>query len=158
MQLDVPAVGDPSYILCKTAGQNEWYIGKGGADHNITLHSYRLNTNIILTANTINCNKQVLDRGAPVKRATKGWTQVWAGSMGHGAAGNLSQDIRFRTIWIRIAGENRYMPVQIGPDGQYYVSGWGDGWLKFQVYNNGRGFKNIQDKSTVPNQIMVENE
>lgn len=93
------------------------------------------------------------------KKKTKAWTQVWAGTLGGGASATLSQDIRFRTVWLRIGGgENRYMPFQCGPDGQYYVAGWGDGWIKIQVFNNGRGFKNIQDKSTIPTQIMVENE
>lgn len=190
-RLESPRADQASYLLSRTAGQNEWYVGKGGAGHEVTLHSYKLNTNIVLTANSINANRTLISAGEvqagsgkarfaadgniygsqwgnqwlrqfldnTYKHKNAGWTVVWqGGALGGGASANLSQDVRWKTIWLRIGGgENRYMPVKVGPDGQYYVGGWGDGWLKFQIYNNGRGFKNIQDKTTVPTQIVVEN-
>lgn len=93
------------------------------------------------------------------KRKNAGWTVVWAGTLGGGATATLSQDIRFRTVWLRIGGgENRYMDVKFGPDGNYYFPGWGRGWVKYQLSNGGKTLKNIQDDATIATQIVVENE
>lgn len=90
------------------------------------------------------------------KKKTKGWTKVMDGSTGGGVSRALSQDVRFRQCWFTVNGH--LMPVSIGGDGTYYTAGWGRGWIKFQISNNGRTFKNIQDDSTIPTAIWVENE
>lgn len=174
------------YVLGQ-AGGNNWYIGKGGADNNITLHSYKLNTNIILTANSVNANKTIISSGelqaaggkarvagdgnvygtkwggwldawvnTHCKRKLGSWTTLMQGATGHGVSKALSQDIRFRQCWFLINGH--WMPVAIGPDATYYVSGWGNGWIKFKISNNGRTFTNIEDSGTVPTQIVAANE
>lgn len=143
------------YVLGQ-AGGNNWYIGKGGADNNITLHSYKHNTNMVLTASSINFNRNLNIAGALAKRHTKAWTSVWTGTAGGGGTGSLSQDIRFRDIWILANGYWHH--YKVGPDGNYMISGWGSGWIKFQLSNNGRTFKNVEDNNTVLRQIVVEND
>lgn len=69
---------------------------------------------------------------------------------------NLAQDIRFRQCWFLINGH--YMPVAIAGDGVYYQPGWGTGWIKFRISNNGRQFTNIEDNVTVPTAIYATNE
>lgn len=90
------------------------------------------------------------------KKKTKAWTSVMSGATGHGVSKALSQDVRFRQCWFQINGH--WMPVAIGPDATYYVAGWGNGWIKFKISNNGRTFTNIEDNGTVPTNIAVENE
>lgn len=77
-------------------------------------------------------------------------------SIGHGVTVNLAQDIRFRQCWFLINGH--YMPVAIAGDGVYYQPGWGTGWIKFRISNNGRQFTNIEDNVTVPTAIYATNE
>lgn len=89
------------------------------------------------------------------KTRTKAWTQVWSGNAGGGATVTLSQDVRFRSIWIRSNGY--YNPIKIGEDGLYFLSSEG-GWIKFRISGGGRTFKNEQDERSVPTNIYVENE
>lgn len=77
-------------------------------------------------------------------------------SIGHGVTVGLTQDIRYRQCWFLINGH--WMPVAIAGDGTYYQPGWGTGWIKFRVFNNGRSFTNIEDNVTVPQAIMALNE
>lgn len=77
-------------------------------------------------------------------------------SIGHGVTVGLIQDIRYRQCWFLINGH--WMPVAIAGDGTYYQPGWGTGWIKFRVFNNGRSFTNIEDSVTVPQAIMAANE
>ncbi|ADQ83192.1 tail fiber protein [Yersinia phage Yep-phi] len=87
-------------------------------------------------------------------RKSSGWTEVWQGSAGGGVSVSLSQDVRWRTIWI--LANNGMCSVQIGADATYFMVVMG-GWLKFTISNNGRTFRNDQDRNTVPEQILVRN-
>lgn len=86
-------------------------------------------------------------------RKNAGWAEVWKGSAGGGVSVGLSQDVRWRTIWIQTQG--RWNPVQIGDNGAYYISSRG-GWLQFTISNNGRTFRNDADRSSVPTRILVQ--
>ncbi|ACF15770.1 gp17 [Escherichia phage BA14] len=88
-------------------------------------------------------------------RKNAGWAEVWKGSAGGGVSVGLSQDVRWRTIWIQTQG--RWNPVQIGDNGPYYISSMG-GWLQFTISNNGRTFRNDADRSSVPTRILVQNQ
>ncbi|ATW58399.1 tail fiber protein [Salmonella phage BSP161] len=88
-------------------------------------------------------------------RKNAGWTEVWKGTAGGTVSVGLSQDVRWRTIWIQTQG--RWNPVQIGDNGPYYISSMG-GWLQFTISNNGRTFRNDADRSSVPTRILVQNQ
>lgn len=88
-------------------------------------------------------------------RKNAGWSEVWSGSAGGGVSVGLSQDVRWRTIWIQTNG--RWNAYPIGDNGQYFISSDG-GWLKFTISNNGRIFRNDADRSSVPTQILVQNQ
>ncbi|QXV76844.1 tail fiber protein [Escherichia phage CarlSpitteler] len=88
-------------------------------------------------------------------RKNAGWAEVWEGSAGGGVSVGLSQDVRWRTIWIQTQG--RWNPVQIGDNGSYYISSNG-GWLQFTISNNGRTFRNDADRASVPTRILVQNQ
>lgn len=170
-----------SYVLGQ-AGGNNWYIGKGGADNNITLHSYKLNTNIVLRSDVVAINKPLLVGGngkmagdgniygskwgnryldaflndTYVKK-TKNWTRVWAGTAGGNTqTGTLPQDLRFRNVWLVMADGYRNF-IRFGPDGLYFLSSYG-GWIKLQLHSSGKILKNVQDKTSVLREIWVENE
>ncbi|ATW57755.1 tail fiber protein [Escherichia phage EG1] len=87
-------------------------------------------------------------------RKNAGWSEVWKGTAGGGVSVSLSQDVRWRTIWIQTNG--RWNPVEIGDDGAYYISSMG-GWLTFTISNGGRTFKNDRDERSVPTRILVRN-
>lgn len=92
------------------------------------------------------------------KKKTKGWTSVWSGHLPGGQVAWLSQDIRFRTIWIRCASQPyTWTPIKIGPDGQYMIRP-DPGWMRFTVSSNGTAITNLQDDNSVPLEIVVENE
>ncbi|MCO4329754.1 phage tail fiber protein [Staphylococcus hyicus] len=92
------------------------------------------------------------------KRKTKGWTSVWNGRIGAGGVAWLTQDVRFRTIWIRTAAQpNTWTPIQLGPDGTYMARP-DPGWIRFTLANNGTSITNNQDDNSVPIEIVVENE
>lgn len=88
-------------------------------------------------------------------RKNAGWTEVWEGRAGTGKAVDLSQDVRWRTIWIQASG--KWYPIEIGDDGTYYISAYG-GWLVFTIYNNGSSFRNDVDHDAVPTSINVRND
>lgn len=176
---NAPNAADPTYILGKAGGSNSWYVGKGGATDEVLLHSYKLGTFVQLAASTVNINKNLKVGNAvyqtdgniystlwaggtlyqhfnSYKKKTKAWTVVRNGNVGGGVSVALSQDVRFRQCWFKIS--DHWMPVAVGPDGTYYVAGWGNGWIKFKISNNGKTFTNIQDSGTIPQAIAVENE
>ncbi|EOJ5372398.1 tail fiber domain-containing protein [Escherichia coli] len=120
------------------------------------------------TSGTITANKQlnVTGRVNPSDygnfdgryiKKTKGCTKVWSGTMtGNTQTGTLSQDLRFRNVWILdSAGFNHF--IRFANDGNYYLAGNG-GWIKIQLHSSGKIFKNIQDSNFVPREIWVENE
>ncbi|MCY4713650.1 hypothetical protein LI086_22130 [Escherichia coli] len=84
-----------------------------------------------------------------------GWAEVWKGSAGRGVSVGLSQDVRWRTIWIQTNG--RWNAVPIGGNAAYFIASDG-GWLKFTISNNGRTFRNDQDVRSVPTRILVQNQ
>lgn len=91
----------------------------------------------------------------------KAWTQVWAASGGGYMAGGqqtgqLSQDLRFRNIWIKTRGSS-WNFFRTGPDGIYFIAADG-GWLRFQIHSGGKVFKNVADRDAPPTAIVVENE
>lgn len=177
---NVPNATDPTYILGKAGGANSWYVGKGGADDNIFLNSYKHGTFVRLEASAVVTNKPLKVAGSATidgtgnitgttwggnlknwintyfKKKTKGWTAVRSGNVGGGVTVNLTQDIRFRPVWLAINGY--FHPAYFGGDGNYLISGWGSGWIKVQISNNGKTFKNIEDSNSVPTAIYVENE
>lgn len=181
LRTEAPNATDPSYVLGKAGGANSWHVGKGSADDNIQLSSHKLGTQLELKADRVAINKylEIAGQGKvshdgnvwgsvwgnqwlsgyltnTFKKKTKAWTVVMDGAAGGGVSKPLSQDVRFRQCWFLI--NNHWMPVSIGPDATYFVAGWGGGWLKFKISNNGRTFTNIQDATTVPTKITVENE
>ncbi|QXV80675.1 tail fiber protein [Escherichia phage JacobBurckhardt] len=92
------------------------------------------------------------------KRKTKEWTSVWNGRIGAGGVAWLTQDVRFRTIWIRTeARPSTWTPIQLGPDGMYMARP-DPGWIRFTLANNGTSITNNQDDNSVPIEIAVENE
>lgn len=120
------------------------------------------------TSGTITANKQlnVTGRVNPSDygnfdgryiKKTKGCTKVWSGTMtGNTQTGTLSQDLRFRNVWILdSAGFNHF--IRFANDGHYYLAGNG-GWIKIQLHTSGKIIKNIQDSNFVPREIWVENE
>lgn len=90
-------------------------------------------------------------------RKSKNRTLVWSGTMtGNTQTGTLSQDLRFRDVWILdSAGFNHF--IRFGPDSNYYLAGNG-GWIKIQLHTSGKIIKNIQDSNFVPREIWVEDE
>ncbi|WNV46661.1 tail fiber protein [Escherichia phage Sekstaphage-1] len=88
-------------------------------------------------------------------RKNAGWAEVWSGHAGGGVSVGLSQDVRWRTIWIQTNG--RWNAVPIGDDARYFISSDG-GWLKFTISNNGRTFRNDADRSSVPTRILIQNQ
>ncbi|QUD16290.1 hypothetical protein SYGE1_5 [Escherichia phage vB_EcoP_SYGE1] len=84
-----------------------------------------------------------------------GWAEVWKGDVGGGVSVGLSQDVRWRTIWIQTNG--RWNAVPIGDNASYFISSDG-GWLKFTISNNGRTFRNDEDRHSVPTRILVQNQ
>lgn len=91
------------------------------------------------------------------KRKLGSTTPLYSGGgVGAGYSVTLTQDIRFRQCWFVVYGH--WMPVSVAGDGLYYVSGWGDGWLKFRIENNGRKITNVEDKDTVFSAIYAMNE
>ncbi|MCY4705133.1 hypothetical protein, partial [Escherichia coli] len=80
---------------------------------------------------------------------------VWKGSAGGGVSVGLSQDVRWRTIWIQTNG--RWNAVPIGDNAAYFISS-DRGWLKFTISNNGRTFRNDKDDRSVPTRILVQNQ
>lgn len=175
------AANKAHYIISKDGGRNNWYVGRGSNDNNdVTLHSYVHGTSLSLRQNYVQVNKHfyagsaifatdgnvqgtkwggkwldVYLRDSFIAKK-KAWTQVWSGSAGGGVSVTVSQDLRFRNIWIKCAN-NSWNHFRTGPDGIYFIASDG-GWLRFQIHSNGRGFKNIADSRSVPNAIMVENE
>lgn len=92
------------------------------------------------------------------KKKTKGWTSVWNGRIGAGGVAWLSQDVRFRTIWIRTEAQPyTWTPIQLGPDGMYMARP-DPGWVRFTLANNGTSITNNQDDNSIPIEIVVENE
>lgn len=170
------------YILAKTPGGNNWYLGKGGADHNVTLHSYRHNTNMVLTASAVQFNRTLKVGGATytdqgniagpawgtdlitwirsnvqIKGAYNagiGEKLVWKGSAGHGVTMNLNSDIRWRQVYIVINGYR--FSYRFGGDGNYFMYGWG-GWIKLTLSGGGRALRNNEDNQSVPQAIYMEN-
>ncbi|UEW68690.1 tail fiber protein [Enterobacter phage vB_SEqdws-315] len=88
-------------------------------------------------------------------RKNAGWDEVWSGSAVGGVSVGLSQDVRWRTIWIQT--NNRWNAYPIGDNGSYFISSDG-GWLMFTISNNGRTFRNDQDRRSVPTRILVQNQ
>lgn len=90
-------------------------------------------------------------------RKSKNRTLVWSGTMtGNTQTGTLSQDLRFRDVWILDSdGFNHF--IRFGPDSNYYLAGNG-GWIKIQLHTSGKIIKNIQDSKFVPREIWVEDE
>ncbi len=90
-------------------------------------------------------------------RKSKNRTLVWSGTLtGNTQTGTLSQDLRFRNVWILdSAGFNHF--IRFGTDSNYYLAGNG-GWIKIQLHTSGKIFKNIQDSNFVPREIWVEDE
>nr|4A0U_A Chain A, TAIL FIBER PROTEIN [Escherichia phage T7]4A0U_B Chain B, TAIL FIBER PROTEIN [Escherichia phage T7]4A0U_C Chain C, TAIL FIBER PROTEIN [Escherichia phage T7] len=169
------------YILSKDGNRNNWYIGRGSDNNNdCTFHSYVHGTTLTLKQDYAVVNKHFHVGQAVVATdgniqgtkwggkwldaylrdsfvaKSKAWTQVWSGSAGGGVSVTVSQDLRFRNIWIKCAN-NSWNFFRTGPDGIYFIASDG-GWLRFQIHSNGLGFKNIADSRSVPNAIMVENE
>ena len=92
------------------------------------------------------------------KKKTKGWTRVFGpGNIGHDQVANLSQDVRFRTIWFKSNSQASFASFKFGPDGQYYMRP-DPNWIRMRLQNGGRQIYNIQDDSTTINEIWVENE
>lgn len=89
------------------------------------------------------------------KHINAGWTELWHGTMGHSNGANLPQSINWRTIWIVTNGHLN--AVHIGGDGMYFISSHG-GWLRFKVSNGGKRFDNVEDRTSVPTKILVENQ
>nr|AAM43530.1 tail fiber protein [Escherichia phage T7] len=169
------------YILSKDGNRNNWYIGRGSDNNNdCTFHSYVHGTTLTLKQDYAVVNKHFHVGQAVVATdgniqgtkwggkwldaylrdsfiaKSKAWTQVWSGRAGGGVSVTVSQDLRFRNIWIKCAN-NSWNFFRTGPDGIYFIASDG-GWLRFQIHSNGLGFKNIADSHSVPNAIMVENE
>ncbi|EIN4798209.1 tail fiber domain-containing protein [Shigella sonnei] len=90
-------------------------------------------------------------------KKSKNRTRVWSGTLtGNTQTGTLSQDLRYRNVWILdAAGFNHF--IRFGPDSNYYLAGNG-GWIKIQLHTSGKIFKNIQDSNFVPKEIWVEDE
>lgn len=87
-------------------------------------------------------------------RKNAGWTVVWEGNAISGTSVALSQDVRWRTIWIKC--NDHLFAYPIGGDGAYLLS-TDLGWLKFAISNNGRTFRNNEDAQSVPTQIIASN-
>ncbi|QHI00822.1 tail fibers protein [Escherichia phage vB_EcoP_PHB20] len=87
-------------------------------------------------------------------RKNAGWSEVWKGRVGGGVSVSLSQDVRWRTIWIQT--NDHWNPIEIGDDGAYFLSSMG-GWITFTISNGGRTFKNDRDEKSVPTSILVRN-
>lgn len=56
--LDSPAAAEALYLLGRTAGTNNWFVGKSGADDSLALMSYKSNTGLFL-GNEVSSNKRI---------------------------------------------------------------------------------------------------
>lgn len=61
--LNGPAINSSCYMLIQKAGNNGMYIGFGGADEEVTMHNYRLNTAIVLRAGDTYMNRGLYIEG-----------------------------------------------------------------------------------------------
>lgn len=171
------------YILAKTPGGNNWYLGKGGAGNEIYLHSYKLGTSLMLAADHVAVTKDLHVGTQGSKLTTNGniagptwgtdlvtWIRsnvqikgtyqagigeqlVWQGSAGHGVTMNLNADIRWRQVFIVINGYR--FSYRFGGDGNYFMYGWG-GWIKLTLSGGGRALRNNEDNQSVPTAIYME--
>lgn len=181
--LDNPSATNASYILGRTGGANEWYVGKGGAGNEIYLQSYKLGTAVMLTADHVAVTKDlhVGTQGAKLVAngnvsgpiwggdlvtwirnnvtckgaysASIGEQLVWKGSAGHGVTMHLNADIRWRQVYIVISGYR--FSYRFGGDGNYFMYGWG-GWIKLTLSGGGRALRNNEDNQSVPTAIYME--
>lgn len=56
--------GSACYILGRSnSGSNEWYVGRGGSDQNVTFHSYSHNTMVQLRSGDVLINKDITANG-----------------------------------------------------------------------------------------------
>lgn len=179
------AANKAHYIISKDGDRNNWYVGRGSDNNNdVLLHSYVHGTSLALRQNYAQVNKHfyvgtsVLATDGNIQgtkwggkwldvylndtfvKKTKGWTRVWAHGSGYLAGGQqisgLSQDLRFRNIWIKCSN-NSFNFFRTGADNIYFIASDG-GWLRFQIFSSGRGFKNVADNNSPPREIWVENE
>lgn len=185
IQMESPA-DKAHYIISKDGTRNNWYVGRGSNGNNdVALHSYVHGTTLSLRNNYAQVNKHFYVGAAVVATdgniqgtkwggkwldvflrdnyiaKKKAWTQVWAASGGSYMAGGqqtgtLSQDLRWRNIWIKTRGSS-WNFFRTGPDGIYFIAADG-GWLRFQIHSNGKVFKNVADRDAPPTAIVVENE
>lgn len=185
IQMESPA-NKAHYIISKDGTRNNWYVGRGSDNNNdVNFHSYVHGTSLALRNNYVQVNKHFYVGSAVVATdgniqgakwggkwldvylrdsfiaKKKAWTQVWAASGGGYMAGGqqtgqLSQDLRFRNIWIKTRGSS-WNFFRTGPDGIYFIAADG-GWLRFQIHSNGKVFKNVADRDAPPTAIVVENE
>lgn len=63
MVLNAPAVNSSCFLLIQKAGNNGMYIGFGGADEEVTMYNYRLNTAIVLRAGDTYMNRGLYIEG-----------------------------------------------------------------------------------------------
>lgn len=61
--LNGPAINSSCYMLIQKAGNNGMYIGFGGADEEVTMHNYRLNTAIVLRSGDTYMNRGLYIEG-----------------------------------------------------------------------------------------------
>lgn len=61
--LNNTATNQSCYLLITLAGNNGAYFGFGGADDNVTMHNYRLNTTVQLRASDVYANRDVYSAG-----------------------------------------------------------------------------------------------
>lgn len=61
--LNGPAINSSCYMLIQKAGNNGMYIGFGGADEEVNMHNYRLNTTIVLRAGDTYMNRGLYIEG-----------------------------------------------------------------------------------------------
>lgn len=90
----------------------------------------------------------------------KGWTRVWGpGVVGGGGSLTMSQDCRFRNIWIRTnAAPSSFTSFRLGAgDCQYFVRP-DPGWIRFTLSGDGRTIRNLQDDNSTFREIYVEND
>ncbi|MGL5965510.1 MAG: hypothetical protein ACRCZ2_14125, partial [Fusobacteriaceae bacterium] len=55
--LKAPTDADPCYMICTTAGVNNWYVGKGGAGNDVVLSSYKNNNFIAIKSDRVEAAK-----------------------------------------------------------------------------------------------------
>ncbi|QXV80900.1 tail fiber protein [Escherichia phage JeanTinguely] len=105
--------------------------------------------------NLVNARLTQAQADARYVNKNAGWAEVWKGTAGGGVSVGLSQDVRWRTIWIQTNG--RWNAVPIGDNASYFIASDG-GWLKFTISNNGRTFRNDEDHHSVPTRILVQSQ